>query len=156
MPYCAQADITSLELTEQDLVTLTDDRKVGKVDSTKVTAAIERADTEIDSYCRPRYTVPFNPVPAEIKHLSATIAAYWLCRRRRGVVDNSILDKYTKALSRLKAISEGIYAIEGATTLTGGGGVASTIDSSAVQTFTRSKYDKDGALVGDPGSTDTW
>lgn len=155
MPYSTQSDITDIELTEKELVALTDDTKVGTVDAAKVTAAIAKADAEIDGYCRARYTVPFSPVPTEIKFLSATMAVYWLARRRSSVT-NSMLDKYTKALARLKAISEGKYTLSGATVKSDGTGIASTIDSSAKQTFTRTKTDKDGNVIGDVGSTETW
>lgn len=154
MPYATQTDITNLEMTETELISLTDDLKIGAVDSARVAAAIEKADMEIDSYCHSRYTLPFSPVPAEIKFLSATIAAYWLFRRRQKVSE-SVLDKYTKALSRLKAISNGDYSLNGAA-LKDSSGIGSTIDGTAKQTFTRSKYDADGNLVGDAGSMDNW
>lgn len=154
MPYCTEADITNIEITRDELIALTDDDKVGKVNSARVSAAIEKADTEIDSYCSGKYTVPFSPVPAEIKFLSATIAAYWLWRRRQSVSD-SILDKYTKALSRLKAISDGLYTLQGAT-IKDSSGIGSTVESTAKQTFTRSRYDADGNLIGNAGSTEVW
>lgn len=154
MPYCIQADITDIELTQTELVQLTDDEKAGVVNTARVAAAIAKADAEIDGYCQERYSVPFSPVPAEIKFLSATLAHYWLARRRQSVT-NSILDKYTKALSRLKAISEGTYRLNGATQADTSG-IGSTIDASASQTFTRTKQDADGNIIGDVGSTETW
>lgn len=154
MPYCTQTDITDIELTQAELIQLTDDEKSGVVNTARVVAAIAKADAEIDGYCQERYAVPFSPVPAEIKFLSATLAHYWLARRRQSVT-NSILDKYTKALSRLKAISEGAYRLNGATQQDTSG-IGSTIEGTAVQTFSRSMYDADGNLIGNAGSTDTW
>jgi len=61
MPYCAQVDIINLEMTEEELVQLTDDGNVGSVDPVKVTAAIVKADAEINGYCQAQYTVPFGP-----------------------------------------------------------------------------------------------
>lgn len=153
MPYTTETDITDIEITRDELIALTDDEKLGVVNSTRVTAAILKADAEIDGYCQQRYTVPFSPVPDEIKFISTTLAAYWLWRRRQKV-SNSMLDKYTKALARLKAISRGDYSIPGVTALASG--LASTIDASAVQTFTRTKKDKDGNVIGDAGSMETW
>ena len=61
MPYCSQTDIISLEMTEEELIQLTDDGNVGAVDPVKVTAAIIKADAEINAYCQAQYTVPFGP-----------------------------------------------------------------------------------------------
>ncbi len=155
MPYCTQSDITDIGLTKKELIQLTDDDNIGEVNSGRVTAAILKADTEIDGYCRTRYTVPFVPIPDEIKFLSVDIATYWLFRRRQQVT-SSILDKYTKALSKLKRISEGDYTLDGVTLQTDSTGIASTIDSTAVQTFTRTKKDSDGNVIGDKGSMETW
>ncbi len=61
MPYCTQTDILLLELTEKELIELTDDLNVGPVNAAQVTAAIAKADSEIDAYCQAQYTVPFGP-----------------------------------------------------------------------------------------------
>ena len=154
MPYSTQTDITNIELTEAELVQLTDDDKRGVVNSARVDAAIEKADAEIDGYCTDRYAVPFSSVPPEIKFISATMAAYWLFRRRQKVSE-SMLDKYTKAPSRLKAISDGLYTLTGAT-LADTTGIGSTVEGAARQTFTRSRFDADGNLIGAAGSTEKW
>lgn len=152
--YCTEEDILALELTETELITLTDDDKSGCVDSTKVTAAIDKADrTDIDPACRGRYDVPFSPVPDEIKYISATIAAYYLCRRRQKV-STSVIDRYQKALSKLKKISEGNYSLEGATEATDSSGIASTTEDVA-HTFTRTKKDSNGNVIS-KGTMETW
>ena len=153
MAYSVKEDITNLELTETELVQLTDDDKSGSVDDAKVTAAILKADSEIDDYCRGRYTVPFSPVPDVIKFLSATIAAYWLYRRRQKV-SASMLDKYTKALAKLKAISNGDYSIDGVAEKTESAGIASTTEDVA-HTFSRTKKDVSGNVIS-VGSMETW
>lgn len=61
MPYCTQTDILLLELTEKELIELTDDLNVGPVNAAQVAAAIAKADAEIDAYCQAQYTVPFGP-----------------------------------------------------------------------------------------------
>lgn len=153
--YSSQTDIINLELTEAELIALTDDAKAGSVDSTKVTAAVSKADAEINSYCQGRYTIPFSPVPEEIKFLSATMAAYWLFRRRQKVSE-SMLDKYIKATARLKDIADGHYTIQAATLKTDSVAIGCTIDDTSVPTFTRTKKDINGAVVGDKGSMDIW
>ena len=153
MAYSSETDITNLELTEAELIQLTDDAGTGEIEDAKVVAAISKADSEIDDYCRGIYSVPFDPVPNLIKFLSATIAAYWLYRRRDDV-SPSMLDKYTKALSKLKAISNGVYKIEGVSEKTESSGIVSTTEGVA-QTFTRTKRDSAGNIIS-IGSTEIW
>ncbi|MCK4786212.1 MAG: DUF1320 domain-containing protein [Desulfobacteraceae bacterium] len=153
MAYSTEEDITNLELTEAELIQLTDDAGTGEVDDVKVDAAILKADSEIDDYCRGRYSIPFNPVPDVVKFLSATIAAYWLYRRRDDV-SPSMLDKYTKALAKLKAISNGAYSIDGVSEKTESSGIASTTED-VVQTFSRTKRDSNGNIISS-GSMETW
>src|SRR3990170_3018837 len=61
MPYCTQTDITNFEMTEAELIQLTDDANVGIVDPPKIVAAIAKADAEIDAHCQAQYTIPFGP-----------------------------------------------------------------------------------------------
>jgi len=155
MGYSTEDDILSLETDKKTLIQLTDDEKTGEVDSAKVDAAILKADKMyIDPYCRDRYTVPFNPVPDEIKFISATIAAYYLFRRKQKVT-SSILDKYAKAVAKLKGISLGEYTLDDATEKSDPSGMASTTEDAA-HTFSRTKRDSDGNIIGDPGSMEVW
>ena len=154
MPYCEENDIIATGLTLNELIQATDDNKTGEVDSAKVTAAISKADVEIDGYCGDRYTVPFSTVPDEVKFLSVDIASYFIARRRQKV-SNSIFDRYTKALAKLVRISEGKYSLKEATAKSDTS-IGSTIDSTVKQTFTRTKNDSDGNVVGDKGSMETW
>ena len=66
----------------------------------------------------------------------------------------SMLDKYTKALAKLKAISNGVYKIKGVSVKTESSGLASTTEGVA-HTFTRTKRDSDGNIIS-IGSTETW
>jgi phage gp36-like protein len=154
MSYSTKNDILALEMTAQEMEQITDDDKTGAIVSSIVDAAILKADTSIDGYCRDRYTVPFNPVPDEIKFLSAEMAAYWLWRRRQQVSD-SVLDKYTKALAKLKRISEGKYSLKDVTEITDSSGIASTTEDVA-HTFTRTKNDAAGNIIGKAGSMEKW
>lgn len=61
MPYCTLTDILNLELTEKELIELTDDLDVGPVSAAMVTAAIAKGDSDIDAYCQAQYAVPFGP-----------------------------------------------------------------------------------------------
>jgi len=156
MAYCAHTDILALEIILEELIALTDDGKTGAPDITIVNANIARADAEIDGYIKSHYSVPLTlPVPEEIKNLSATITAYWLFRRRNEV-NESIFDAYIKALAKLKAISQGNYAINGITKKTDPSGVASTIASTVTHEFTRTKKDSSGTVIGNEGTMEKW
>lgn len=153
--YCGQADIINLEMTEKELISLTDDNRQGQVGSDMVTACIERADAEIDKYIGSRYSVPLGTVPALIKGWSATIAAFYL-HRNRGK-HTTLIDRYNKVLHDLKEVASGGLNIPGATEASSSSGVpGSTVDRAAVQTFTRSKRDEDGTLIGNGGSMEGW
>lgn len=154
MGYSTESDILALEMDEKTLIQLTSDDKTGEVDDSKVTAAILKADTVyVDPYCRDRYAVPFSPVPDEIMFISSAIASYYLFRRKQKVT-SSILDKYTKAVAKLKSISLGEYTLEGATEVADSSGIASTTEDEA-QTFTRTKRDSSGNVIS-TGSMETW
>ena len=155
MAYCTQEDILALEMDEKTLRQLTDAEKTGTIDEAIVTAAISKADEDyIDSYSRKRYSVPFSPVPGQIKRLSAIIAAYYL-HRRKPKAPNGVLDKYAKAVATLKGIAMGTIELAGGTVLIDSTGIASTTEDEA-QTFTRTKYDSSGNIIGNPGSMEPW
>ena len=104
MAYCTKTDILE-ELDEDTLVQLTDDKDLGVVDDAKVTAAIDKADEEIDSYCGRRYSVPFATVPGRIKHLSVDMAIYHLYGRRKGAPQQR-KDAYDTALRFLRDVAD--------------------------------------------------
>ncbi|MCK5505693.1 MAG: DUF1320 domain-containing protein [Thermodesulfovibrionia bacterium] len=154
MAYSTESDILALEMDEKTLIQLTSDDKTGEVDDSKVTAAILKADTVyVDPYCRDRYVVPFSPVPDEIMFISSAIASYYLFRRKQKV-SSSTLDKYIKAVAKLKDISEGKYTLEGATEISDSSGIASTTEGEG-QTFERTKTDSSGNIIS-TGSMDPW
>jgi phage gp36-like protein len=151
MPYCTKADILNLELTNAELITLTDDKSLGEVATAMVTAAIAKADAEIDGHCQAKYTVPFVTVPPIVMGWSATLAAFNLYRNRPK--PSTLVDRYNKVMSWLTKISEGKMSIPGATDTSGLPG--STTDGT-VQTFRRTQTDINGNIVGEPGSTGVW
>jgi hypothetical protein len=84
MPYCTESDILT-EISEAELIGLTDDESTGAVIDAVVTAAIAKADALIDSYCGQVETVPFTTVPDIVQQHSVTIAIYFLYARRSAV-----------------------------------------------------------------------
>lgn len=105
MPYCTQTDILE-QLSQDELIGLTDDAGAGVVDASVVARAVADADAEIDSYAAGRYTVPFSPVPAMIRKTSVEIAIYNLFSRRRGAPD-SRRQRYDASTRFLRSLANG-------------------------------------------------
>ncbi len=106
MAYCTQADILK-DLTETQLIQLTDDDNAGSVDSDKVAEAIAKADAVIDGYCSQRYSTPFSTVPAIVEAISIDIAIYNLYARRVHTIPEIRQKKHENALKMLKDIEQG-------------------------------------------------
>jgi phage gp36-like protein len=109
MSYCDIDDIKN-DISEADLIQLTDDDNAGVVDEAKVTDAIADADSEIDMYLRGRYDLPLDPVPRILKKFSVGITIYYLHMRRRIgseiSPDDAVAKRYKNALDELKLIAE--------------------------------------------------
>ena len=131
MAYCTQADLLE-QISEDDLIQLTDDSDAGIVDVSMVTRAIADADAEIDSYCGTKYDVPFSPVPVMIRKVSVDITIYNLYARRRGAPEDR-KERYDDAVSFLKDISKGIASL---------GGDAPSVDDDAGPEATTVKSDR--------------
>lgn len=113
MSYCLKPDIQK-EISDDELIGLTDDESAGIINDARVTAAIARADAIIDSYCGQVATVPFVSIPAVIKQNSITIAIYFLFSRRSAVPEIR-RKNYEDVMGHLKDIAAGKATI-GATT----------------------------------------
>lgn len=152
-PYSDTDDLRNLELSKDEIIELTDDDNLDENYTPQVNACIERADSEIDKYCKPAYDVPFAVNPDCVKGWSATLAAFYLYRNNEK--PTTLIDRYNKTLSDLKKISEGDLKIPGAEdSLSEGGVPASTTDGQGHE-FTRGTFDDDGNQITE-GSTDTW
>jgi len=153
----SELDDLKKQISEEFLKELTDDKETGEIDEAVVSRSIEDADSEIDSYCRSIYSVPFSTVPKIIRKLSVDIAIYNLYARRQGVPEDR-LRRYKDAISLLKLLGEGEIRLQD---------VKEGPYSSALLVkpqFTRGKYDDSGNLLGsrmghwdgDSGSLDEW
>jgi phage gp36-like protein len=105
MSYSALSDITD-DLDEEILIQLTDDEDTGAVNESRVTAAIAKADAEIDSYLSKRYTLPLSSTPEVIKKLSVDIAI-WNLYSRRNKMEEVRKARYDAAVKLLVAMSKG-------------------------------------------------
>ncbi|OGC00140.1 hypothetical protein A2V82_16525 [candidate division KSB1 bacterium RBG_16_48_16] len=108
--YSAVSDIKKL-IPEESLIQLTDDENLGTVNQGRVDEAIQQADSEIDSYCGGRYSVPFAVVPGIIKKISVDVAIYNLYSRRVEEIPQTRADRYKNAIRQLELISKGSISI---------------------------------------------
>jgi phage gp36-like protein len=82
-----------------------------------ITAALDAATAEIDTYLGTRYTVPLNPVPPYIRQVCVDIAVYRLALDI-GPRTEEMRIRYADAIAYLKNVAEGKFELPD----TGGGG----------------------------------
>src|SRR3990167_7018044 len=102
MPYATQADLLN-QITQTELVQLTDDTGAGSVDSAKVDAALNAASATIDAYAGARYTLPLQ-TSEKVKQLAVDLAIYELEKRRRRLRDPTLAAR-DAALSFLRDLA---------------------------------------------------
>jgi len=81
MAYSVQADLL-MQISETELIELTDDAGAGAVDDDVVDRAIADADEEIDAYVGVKYSLPFDSTPGLIRRMSVDLAVCNLYARR--------------------------------------------------------------------------
>lgn len=101
MPYCAYEDIVE-ELNVDVLSQITEETSTLE----KVSTAIERADSIIDSYLSRRTQVPISPVPQSVKEYSVDIAI-WTLFSRVEAIPKFREQRYWAAMAWLKAYAAG-------------------------------------------------
>ena len=143
MAYCDQDDLEN-QLSEEELIELTDDAGSGSVDATVLARAIADADAEIDSYCSIVYSVPFSTVPDIIRKVSVDISIYNLYSRRQFVVPEERKDRYERAVQFLADVAKGMASL---------GGDAPSQSDSGLPESTTSKDDRIYTIGRDSDST---
>jgi phage gp36-like protein len=114
--YSTFDDIKKL-IPEETIIQLTDDENLGSVNQSRIDEAIAQADSEIDSYCGGRYTVPLGGtapgeiVPDIVKKISVDIAIYNLYSRRVEVIPETRAERYKNAVRQLEGIAKGTVSI---------------------------------------------
>lgn len=107
MAYCAQGDIEK-QIPSSTVTQLTDDEGTGAKVAERVSEAIARADSLIDSYCAGKYTVPFEaPAPDVVKTLSVDMAIYHLYARRVETMPEVRAQRYKDAVAFLHDLAAG-------------------------------------------------
>ncbi len=111
MAYCDIDDLKD-NISETELIQLTDDANADVVDTDIITAMIEYADELIDGYLRGRYATPLSPIPDMIKSLSVDLAIYRLFwRRSKNQISDSMKDIYKQSIETLKGIQKGVIVL---------------------------------------------
>jgi phage gp36-like protein len=110
--YCALDDIKA-QITEAELIELTDDAAAGSVDEAVVARAIDDAQAEVDTYCRGLYPVPLDPVPGRVRAVSVDVAIYNLYKRRGHSMeqDNPRRMAYRDAVAWLDRLARGVATL---------------------------------------------
>lgn len=109
MAYSTLADLQEL-VSDQVLISLTDDADAGTIDAAAVDRAIADSDAVIDGYVRTRYPVPLSPVPQLIRNISVTLTRYRLFSRRgfdETSADKAVVRDNDNAIAMLKSIAKG-------------------------------------------------
>lgn len=121
MPY---ADLTALvaRSSEQVLIQLTDDKKLGTIDQPTVDDALLGADDLINRHLRTRYTLPLADVPPGLRDIAAWLALYQLYSRRLTLaVPSTLQDKYDQAIAELEKLAGGKTTLAITTSASTGG-----------------------------------
>jgi len=111
MAYSTQTDLEE-QISQAELIELTDDAGSGSVDTSAVARAIADSDAEIDSYCGGRYTMPFSPVPVIIRKFSVDMAIYNLFSRRSVLkVPEDRQKRYDNAIRFFRDLAKGLISL---------------------------------------------
>jgi phage gp36-like protein len=137
MSYCTQDDLLE-QISEAELIELTDDAGSGEVDADVVTRAIADADATIDAHCQGRYSVPLSPVPAMIRAVSVDMAIYNLLSRKNEEVPKSRDDRNRNAIRFLERVADGKIQLGASTPAQANTEHSVSIDSGS-RIFTRDK-----------------
>lgn len=106
MPYCTEQELID-EFDHADLVMLT--KKAGVPPNTinvaRLTRAIQKGDSDINTYLTGRYTLPLPQVPAILRDIAMDFAFYYL--HTRIAADHPAAIKYKNRSDTLRAVAAG-------------------------------------------------
>jgi len=134
MAYATLDDLKK-EISEEELIQLTDDDGLGTVNQTVVDEICERASAEIDGYLVTRYNVPLDTPHILIKRICVDLVLYYL-KLRRSVVTDDIQERKKNVDKLLNRISKGQVKL-------GVSEEPERVQTAEVKASTRSKYFND-------------
>lgn len=107
--YIVEEDVFS-RLSQNQLIQLTDDDKVGAVNLNHVARAISEASSLVSGYVASRYSLPIVPVPMLLKTITLSITTYNLYLRRQRVPDD-VRQTYEDGIKQLEGIAKGLISL---------------------------------------------
>lgn len=109
--YATLADMRA-DITEADLIDLTDDDHTGSVVEARIMTALEKADAEIDGFVGRHYrrVDASAPVPPLLKAIAVDIAHYRLFRF--SLPTERVEKLYEQAVSKLDKIAKGTITLD--------------------------------------------
>ena len=122
MTYATQPDLVT-RFSERELIQLTDrDNVLNAIDAAVLAGALLDADSEIDAYLQPRYTLPLASVPRVLVNIACDITRYRLYDDRS---TEQVTRRYEDAIKLLVKIGKGevglgLDAVAQPTVVTGG------------------------------------
>jgi len=111
MAYCTQTDLEKL-LPKNQLIRLTDDEGIDKVNAIRIAEVIDSAAEEIDAYIGGQTKLPIaSTVPPILGKFNADIAIYNLYSRLSESIPETRGQRYKNAIKTLEKIAEGKISI---------------------------------------------
>jgi len=145
MAYSTKEDILE-QISEAELVRLSDDAGAGQVDEAVVARSIADADAEIEAYLGERYQLPLSPVPALVRKLSVDIALYNLYSRRLAPPE-ARERRYQEAKALLREAARGLATLgEGAPSENAAADLPEATTQAGDRRFTLGRGDTPGSL----------
>lgn len=105
MAYASESDITAL-YGEAYLNLVADRDGDGLADSGVVSAALARADAEIDPYLSTKYSLPMGNTPAHLVQVAVDIAIYRMAPDHAALTDD-MRARYKDAIKWLTGVAKG-------------------------------------------------
>ena len=111
MAYAVKLDLAD-RLTEKQLVELTDFDNAGVVVDSRITAALDAAAAQIDSYAGGRYKTPL-AASDQVKNLCLDLTVWQLFSVRNRPLSETLQKRYDAAMKFLMDVSKGLATLDG-------------------------------------------
>ena len=106
MAYCTQEDL-ELGLSIEAVAQLSNDVDPTTVNAAAINRAIADADSAIDSFCRGKAEVPFDPVPDSVRRWSVSLSIVNLYARRTDLLlPPATKEKHDLVMTELRAVRD--------------------------------------------------
>jgi phage gp36-like protein len=152
--YCSQSDI-ELKIPSTILAQLTDDTAGLTIQAAAVTRVIADADAQINSFARGKTTLPFSPVPENVRRWSVALAVLGLYARRVDLrLPEAVRVEADNVMTELRALRDNKLLIDDAQSPANTASFFKTNKTSDSKVFWTSDTDKNGRLDRFWGPTD--